>query len=87
MIAEGAFKNPANGGPHIFEVGKPLWEVPSNCPQEYLDMLDSESRSYDKGRWSWKPIGDRPNHYLDCEAMQICGAIMLKLVGSECVSE
>ena len=66
---------------------KPLWEVPSNCPQEYLDMLDSESRSYDKGRWSWKQIGDRPNHYLDCEAMQVCGAIMLKLVGSESLSE
>lgn len=30
---------------------KPPWEVPFNCPQEYLDMLDSESRSYDKGRW------------------------------------
>jgi len=62
---------------------KPLWEVPSNCPQDYLDMLDSESRTYDKGRWTWKQIGDRPNHYLDCEAMQVCGAIMLKLVGGE----
>ena len=50
-------------------------------------MLDSESWSYDKGRWSWKQIVDRPNHYLDCEAMQVCGAIMLKLVGSESVSE
>ena len=66
---------------------KPLWEVPSNCPQDYLDMLDSESRTYEKGRWTWKQIGDRPNHYLDCEAMQVCGAIMLKIVGSESLSE
>lgn len=34
-------------------------------------------------------IGDRDNHYLDCEAMQVCGAIMLKLAGGEgsCVQE
>lgn len=67
-------------------VTAPLWEVPSNAPTEYLDMLDSESRTYDKGRWIWKQIGERPNHYLDCEAMQVCAAIMLKLVGSESVS-
>ncbi len=66
---------------------KPLWEVPSNCPREYLDILDSESRSYDKGRWSWKQIGDRPNHYLDCEAMQVAVATMLKLVGQESMKE
>ena len=61
----------------------PLWEIPGNAPADYLDMLDSESRTYEKGRWVWRQIGNRPNHYLDCEAMQVCGAIMLKLVGSE----
>ncbi len=50
-------------------------------------MLDSEYRTFDKGRWIWKQIGNRPNHYLDCEAMQVAGAVMLKLVGSESVPE
>ena len=63
----------------------PLWEIPANVPQDYLDMMDSEHRTYDKGRWIWKQIGNRDNHYLDCEAMQVCGAIMLKLVGSESI--
>ncbi len=61
----------------------PLWEIPSNAPAEYLSMLDSESRVFDKGRWIWVQIGSRPNHYLDCEAMQVAAAAMLKLVGQE----
>lgn len=64
----------------------PTWEVPCNVPQEYLDMLDSECRTKDKGRWIWKQIGERANHYLDCEAMSVCAAVMLKLVGSEGVA-
>ena len=63
----------------------PTWEVPCNAPQEYLDMLDSEYRTMDHGRWIWQQIGTRPNHYLDCEAMSICAAIMLKLVGGESI--
>ncbi len=63
----------------------PTWEVPSNAPQEYLDMLDSEYRTMDHGRWIWQQIGTRPNHYLDCEAMSVCAAIMLKLVDGESV--
>ena len=46
-------------------------------------MLESECRKFDNGHWVWKQIGDRDNHYLDCEAMQVCGAIMLKLVGGD----
>lgn len=65
--------------------GGPVWEVPQNAPQEYLDMLDSEYRAQDKGRWIWKQIGERANHYLDCEAMSVCAAFMLKLVGNESV--
>jgi len=25
------------------------------------------------GKWLWVQIGDRPNHYFDCEAMQVTG--------------
>jgi hypothetical protein len=31
----------------------------------------------------WKQVGKRPNHYLDCEAMQAAAATMLKLIGRE----
>ena len=36
-------------------------------------------------KWLWKQIGKRPNHYLDCEAMQAAAATMLKLIGREAV--
>ena len=63
-----------------------LWEVPMNAPADYLDMLDSEIRVYEHGRWIWQQLGHRPNHYLDCEAMQVVAATMLKIVGSESVN-
>ena len=31
----------------------------------------------------WEQIGNRPNHYLDCEAMNCAGALMLKIIGNE----
>jgi hypothetical protein len=37
------------------------------------------------GKWLWERIGKRPNHYWDCEAMQVAAAVMLKLVGQESV--
>ena len=59
------------------------WEVPKDAPQDYLDMLDSERRVYERGKWVWKQIQNRANHYFDCEAMQVAVAAMLKLVGAE----
>ena len=59
------------------------WEVPKDAPQDYLDMLDSERRVYERGKWIWKQIQNRANHYFDCEAMQVAVAAMLKLVGAE----
>jgi hypothetical protein len=37
------------------------------------------------GKWQWERIGKRPNHYWDCESMQVAAAVMLKLVGQESV--
>lgn len=59
------------------------WEIPRDVPQDYLDMLDSERRVFERGKWVWKQIQNRPNHFFDCEAMQVCAATMLKLVGRE----
>lgn len=55
------------------------WEVPSDVPKEYLKMLDSEQRVKKRNSWEWRQIGKRPNHYWDCEAMQVCAAYMMKL--------
>ena len=55
------------------------WEVPSDVPEEYLKMLDSEQRVKKGNSWEWLQIGKRPNHYWDCEAMQVCAAYMMKL--------
>jgi Phage terminase large subunit (GpA) len=61
------------------------WEVPDDIDDEYLAQLESEQRVKDGGKWLWKQIGKRPNHYLDCEAMQAAAATMLKLIGREAV--
>ena len=55
------------------------WEVPSDVPEKYLKMLDSEQRVKKGNSWEWRQIGKRPNHYWDCEAMQVCAAYMMKL--------
>jgi hypothetical protein len=47
--------------------------------------MESEQRVKHGGKWFWKQIGKRPNHYLDCEAMQAAAATTLKLVGREAV--
>ena len=52
---------------------------------QYLAQMESEQCVKDGGKWLWKQIGKRPNHYLDCEAMQAAAATMLKLIGRESV--
>ena len=63
-----------------------VWEVPKDAPPDYLDMLDSEHRTFERGHWIWKQVRNRANHYFDCEAMQVAVATMLKLVGQESVT-
>lgn len=62
------------------------WLVPGDAPQAYIDMLDSEFRCMEKGKWIWRQKGKSPNHFLDCEAMQVCAATMLKIIGAESVA-
>jgi hypothetical protein len=45
--------------------------------------MESEHRIKDGSRWLWKQIGSRPNHFWDCESMQIVAAVMLKIIGRE----
>jgi len=49
--------------------------------------MESEHRTKEKGKWIWLQIGSRPNHYFDCEAMQIAAATMLKLIGREAAAQ
>lgn len=65
----------------------PTWEIPDDVPEEYLAQLESEHRVKDKGKWIWKQIGNRPNHLLDAECLQVAAAFMLKLIGREATKE
>ena len=66
-------QNPADGA---------TWEVPTDISEDYLKQMESEHRIKKGNSWIWEQIGKRPNHYLDCEAMNCAGALMLKIVGN-----
>lgn len=59
------------------------WEVPTDISEDYLKMMESEHRIKKGNNWIWEQIGNRPNHYLDCEAMNCAGALMLKIIGND----
>jgi hypothetical protein len=63
----------------------PTWEIAEDAGDDYLTQMESEQRVRNGGKWLWERIGKRPNHYWDCEAMQVAAAVMLKLVGQESV--
>lgn len=67
-------QNSANGA---------TWEVPTDISEDYLKQMESEHRIKKGNSWIWEQIGNRPNHYLDCEAMNCAGALMLKIIGNE----
>ncbi len=67
-------QNPANGA---------TWEVPTDISEDYLKQMESEHRIKKGNSWIWEQIGNRPNHYLDCEAMNCAGALMLKIIGND----
>ena len=66
-------QNPADGA---------TWEVPTDISEDYLKQMESEHRIKKGNSWIWEQIGNRPNHYLDCEAMNCAGTLMLKIVGN-----
>lgn len=66
-------QNPADGA---------TWEVPTDISEDYLKQMESEHRIKKGNSWIWEQIGNRPNHYLDCEAMNCAGALMLKIIGN-----
>jgi hypothetical protein len=61
------------------------WEVFDGVEKAYLRQLDAEQRIKDgkTGKPRWVQIGKRPNHLLDCEAMQVVAATILRILGSE----
>jgi hypothetical protein len=67
-------QNPERGG---------TWEVPSDIDDDYLTQMEGEQRVKKSGKWLWERIGKRPQHFFDCEVMQVCAATMLKLIGAE----
>lgn len=61
------------------------WEVPEDVPEEYLLQMESEHRIRKGEKWQWTQIGKRPNHYFDCESMQVTAAYMIKVIGNESI--
>jgi hypothetical protein len=69
----------------VAEDGLPMWEVPTDVPEEYVAQMESEHRLKKGNRWQWEQIGNRPNHLFDAECLQVLGAVMLKIIGRESV--
>jgi phage terminase large subunit GpA len=65
--------------------------VPRDVPQYYVNHMNSERKAIVETRGNkeirrWVRLGKRPNHLWDCEAMQICFALIkgpLRLAGGE----
>lgn len=64
----------------------PKWELPKDISKEYIYQIDSETKKKrhhsrtGQEMWEWVRMGKRPNHLLDCEVMQIAGAIMSGII-------
>lgn len=55
---------------------------PKDVPEEYLAQMQSEKRVVSvSGRPIWEQIGDRDNHFWDCEVICILPALAWKLTG------
>lgn len=64
------------------------WELPSDVPVNYLRQISgSEYRTLTaNNKPIWLQRGRRPNHYFDCETMQVCAAHMANIFADrECV--
>jgi len=62
------------------------WHLPRDLPGEYFEHLVAEQvvsqvqKATGRTRYVWKVIADgRPNHYLDCEVLNLTAADMLEL--------
>lgn len=62
------------------------WEIAADVGEEYLRQLRGEvkrervNKKNGRQEWRWVRIG--PNHYWDCEAMQVAVALALRLIPS-----
>ena len=53
------------------------WGVPTNPPIGYLEHMNSEIKKKIGNDWRYVQIGNKPNHWWDCEAMNIVGAMVM----------
>lgn len=63
-------------------------EAPPSDQWSYTAQMNSEIREKqtdEKGKKIsiWRPIGRRPNHYWDCESMQIVAALIAQVIGGK----
>jgi hypothetical protein len=62
------------------------WQVPADVGDDYVRQLRGETKrerinkTTGRSEWRWVKVG--PNHYLDCEAMQVAVALALQILPS-----
>lgn len=62
------------------------WHLPGDLPEEYFEHIVAEQvisqveRKTGRTRYAWRVVTEgRPNHYLDCEVLNLVAADMLEL--------
>lgn len=62
------------------------WEIAADAGEEYLHQLKGEAKrervNKRTGRSEWRWVKTGPNHYWDCEAMQVACALALQILPS-----
>lgn len=62
------------------------WELPADVGEEYLRQIRGETKreriNKGNGRSEWRWVKTGPNHFWDCEAMQVAVALALRVLRS-----
>jgi hypothetical protein len=62
------------------------WEVPADVGEDYVRQMRGEvkrervNKTTGRSEWRWTKVG--PNHFWDCEAMQVAAALALQILPS-----
>lgn len=58
------------------DAGTARWALPADVSKEYLRQMKAEHRNIVNGKPIWINTFRKPNHYFDCEAMQVAAAYL-----------
>lgn len=61
------------------DAGTTRWALPADVSKEYLRQMRVERRTLVNGKPMWLNLYKSPNHYFDCEVMQVAAAYLVGL--------